>query len=203
MRFFVRLALLFYVVIIAALCGTVILFVSHLIFWKDIAYILNFIYSDMQARVVVGAVNAAVILLSVIFARVIVGRQQKERTIAFDNPAGRVSVSLSAMEDLIRRVVAQAVDIKDVRPKIRATKKGLEVAIRLVLRSDASIPETTSKLQDMIRRKIQDTVGLEESVIVKIHVTKITSDKSKNKGGSEKDGAEGYQEKPASSVPYR
>jgi uncharacterized alkaline shock family protein YloU len=192
MRFFTRLAILFYVATISVLCGFAILFVSQMIFWQDVERLLQFAYSDMQSRMIIGLAAGVLILLSFMFARIILGRQQRERTIAFDNPAGRVTISLTAMEDLIRRVITRSPEVKEIRPRVVANKRGLDVGVRLVLRSDSNIPEITSKLQEMIRSKVQDTIGIDGVVSVRVDVVKIVPEdgKSRRERRDQKEGDE-------------
>ena len=131
---------------------------------------------DGHASMISAVVVAATMLIGLAFARIIYGRQEQERIIHFDNPLGRVSISLSALEDLIRRLVVHTPQVKEIRPEIAAGKKGLNIHIRLVLRSDANIPEMTADLQDIIKRKVQDLIGSEEQVHIRVHVIKIVSD---------------------------
>ncbi len=181
MRLFTRISVLFYVLVLSVLCGTVGLFVTHIISLNDLYRILEIAYHDTDARTILGLVSAGIILLSFLSARIIYGSYQKERTIAFDNPSGRVTVSLSALEDMVRRVVLRVPDIKEVKSGIIATKKGLEVEIRLILKGDMHIPEMTASLQETVKNKIQDTIGIEESVVVKVHVIKISTEEYKPK----------------------
>ena len=183
MRFFTGVALLFYVMTISFIGGIVILFVTHTILLNDVTEYLNITYLDMHIRSIVGAVGGALIVLSFVFARIISGGRQKERTIAFDNPAGRVSVSLSAVEDLVKRLMYKLSEIKEVRLHIIATKRGIEVEARLVLKADVSIPDITAKLQDLVKNKIQEILGIEETVIVRVHVVKIVTEENKPKRG--------------------
>ena len=121
--------------------------------------------------------------MSFLFARLIYGRRQMERTIAFDNPAGSVTVSLTALEDLIKRLIVQMPEVKEIRPHMMATRKGLEVDVKLVLRHEVNIPEMTSRFQDLIRRKIEESIGMEGKINIRVHVVKISLDdiKSRNK----------------------
>ena len=187
MRFFTGVALLFYVMIISIIGGVTILFVCHVVLLSDVTNYLNVIYSDTHVRTIVGGVGGALIFLSFIFARVISGGRQKERTIAFDNPSGRVSVSLGAVEDLVKRLMYRLPEIKEARLHIIATKKGIDVEARLVLKADVNIPEITSRLQELVRNKIQEILGIEETVVVRIHVIKIVSEenRAKRKGEAE------------------
>lgn len=200
MRFFTRIAILFYVVTISTLGALIIasVFVLDQAFLDKIDYYLQLLASDIQLKTIVGLTGLLFILLSLIFARIISGARQKERTIAFDNPSGRVSISLVAMEDMVKRLILRESEVKEGRPNIIATKKGLDIEARLVLKADVNIPEVTSRLQNLIKDKIQEMIGIEEAVTVKIHVVKITADEGKFKR-SKSD----YPDKTETNIPFQ
>ena len=201
MRFFTRIAILFYMVTISTLGFLIIFFV----FFVDssvvqrISYYLEVLASEPNLRVLVGLTGLLFVLLSFIFAQIISGARQKERTIAFDNTSGRVSISLIAMEDMVKRLMLRESEVKESRPNIIATKKGLDIEARLVLRADVNIPELTARLQDTIKEKIQDMIGIEETVTVRIHVVKLISEENKPKRGNKSD----YPDKPETSIPFQ
>ena len=188
MRFLTGIALLFYVLIISIMAGATILFVTHVVLLDDINRYLSVVYDDSHVRMVAGGVSAALMILSFMFARIISGGRQKERTIAFDNPSGRVSVSLSAVEDLIKRLMYKLSEIKEARLHIIATKRGIEADARLTLKADVSIPDITTRLQELIQGKIQEILGIEEPVTVRVHIIKISLEESKSKRDKEEDG---------------
>lgn len=200
MWFLTRLAVFFYLAIILSTGLLCIFFFTGVIALNDAVKLLTRVSVDLQLSTILTLVVGFIMLVSLFLANLIYARRQKERTIAFDNPSGPVSVSLNAIEDLMRRIAVRVPEIKEIRPSITATKKGLDVEIRLVLKTDVNIPEMTSKLQDMIRSKIQDVVGLEGKINIRIHVVKIImedlkSRKDKNKSDIEVD--------PAPGVPFR
>ncbi len=182
MKLITQLALLFYTVVILFLVCFSIGLAFQLISVQDVSLLAQVIYDDRQLRVILGLTAVLVFLMNILFNRAISGKEFRETNIAFDNPAGRVTVSLSAMEDLIRKVIGRMSEIKDVRAaRIRAGKRGLEVSLNLALHSDVSIPETTAQLQEAVKKKILDTIGLEETVTVHVDVTKISGEDNKHR----------------------
>lgn len=152
----------------------IIAFSWHLIKLENILDYLTEIYNlPFYSRISLFLIGILLILISISFIQSILGRFQKEKTIAFTTSQGQVTISLSAVEDLIKRLTANIFDIKELRPDVIATKKGLEVYLRIVLRSEANIPDLTMRLQELVRTKIQEILGIEESISVKIHVAKI------------------------------
>lgn len=142
---------------------------------KYINDLLIYTQTSLSVRLIIGLSGLLLILISFSFAQLILGRLQREKTIAFSNPTGQVTISLAAVEDLIKRVTNGIYEIKEIKPNVIAGKKGIEVDVRLVLKSEANIPDLTSQLQDLIKAKIQEILGIEEQIIVKIHVAKIVS----------------------------
>lgn len=195
-----RLAVFFYLAIILSTGLMFILFCLHQIRLDEVIKILTNIYQDTQLSMILTGIVGFIMLVSLLWANLIYARRKKERTIAFENPSGPVSVSLNAMEDLIRRIVVRVPEIKEIRPTIAAIKKGLDIDIRLILRTDVNIPEMTARLQEMIRSKVQDVIGIDGKINIRIHVIKIISEDlkyKKEKGKSE------IEVDPTPTVPFR
>ncbi len=185
MRVLIRIAIFFYVLIITIIGLSGLLLLAHLVDLNGYEQFLAYIYRDPKAGTIAGFVIAVTMLISFALARIIYGRQAQERIITFDNPLGRVTISLSALEDLIRRMAVKTSQIKEIRPEMTFTKKGIKVEVRLVLRSDANIAELTADLQELIKRRIQDVIGKEERVLVRVHVMKIAMEVVPGKKGIE------------------
>jgi uncharacterized alkaline shock family protein YloU len=178
-----RIAIIFYIFIIWATGSAVILFVAHGLDLQTIQRLLLMVYFDNQSGAIAGICAGGIMFMSFLLAKLIYGSRQMERTIAFENPNGGVTVSLTALEDLIKRLIVQMPEVKEIRPYMIANRKGLEVDIKLVLRHEANIPELTARFQDLVRRKIEEAVGLEGKINIRVHVIKISLEdiKFKNK----------------------
>lgn len=181
MKFFTVFGILFYAAIIIIIGLALIVFSLNLLLPLDINNLLIYAQSSQHSRVIIGLTGLLLILISFSFAQIILGRFQREKTIAFSTSSGQVTISLSAVEDLIRRLGGIIPEIKELRPNVVANKKGIIVDMRVILRSEANIPELTSRLQDITKSKIQEVLGLEEQIIIRIHVAKIAHDEKDNR----------------------
>ncbi len=181
MRLFYTIGVYFYVTVLTLLGILMISFAVHLIQPQDITATLDIIYDTYNSRLIAGLAGILLILLTISFAQVLTGKMQKERTIAFNNPSGQVTIALSAVEDLIKRLTTEIPEIKESRSDVIASKKGLEVELRIILRSETNIPDLTNSLQEMVKSKLQETLGLEETITVKVHVAKISLQETKTK----------------------
>ena len=65
----------------------------------------------------------------------------------------------------------------------------------MILRSEANIPELTNRLQEMAKVKIQEVLGIEDEIIIKIHVAKIISKEDRERRNKN-------QQQPESVVPF-
>ncbi|HLF18158.1 MAG TPA: alkaline shock response membrane anchor protein AmaP [Candidatus Omnitrophota bacterium] len=193
-----RVTVLFYVTIILFIGSFLLLFALKLLNINDLYLISLIWYHDKDLRLIIGIIAGIILLCNFLFYNYFSVNVHRDKIIAFDNPSGRVSISLVAMEDLIRRLLIRLNEIRDGKVKITASKKGLDVKIRLVMKSEVNIPELTARVQDKVRRKIQDTIGLEESVNVSIYVGKILPERVKEKAAEEE-----QPQQPAPTVPFR
>lgn len=180
------LSVFFYTVILIFLGTIALAFAAHLVDLNEIITRMTFCFNDLRMRIIIGSSGLIFILLGFGAAQIISGKIQREKTIAFSNPNGQVTVTLSAVEDLIKRLSFQLKEIKDAKAIVKATKKGIDVRMRVVLRSETNIPDFTAKLQDIIASRIQEVFGIDEPINVRIHVAKIVTSEEKNKKQNEK-----------------
>ena len=190
MKIFSVLGIIFYLTITLVMGVTLIVFSISLLQPQDINNLTIFIFNSPNSKIIVGLSGVLLIIISFFFAQLILGRFQREKTIAFSTSSGEVTIALSAVEDLIRRLAGIIPEIKELRPDVIATKKGIIVDLRIVLRSEANIPDLTARLQDLTRAKIQEVLGVEEQIIIKIHVVKIIPHEEKERKRKEFDKTE-------------
>ncbi len=166
--------IIFYTIILMLVGTALIIFSLSKLQPQGITDILISLQNSLSSRLIIGLSGVLLILISLSFAQVILGSLQREKTIAFNTASGQVTIALSAIEDLIRRLAGIIPEIKELRPYVRATKKGSIIAdLKVVLKTEVNIPELTGRLQDIVKAKIQEVVGTEEQPFVKIHIMKI------------------------------
>ena len=196
MRLFTSLGIIFYATVLILIGAGLIVYSFNLLQPQEINNFLLYIQSGFNTRLIVGLSGLLLILISFSFAQLILGRFQSEKTIAFSTPAGEVTVALTAVEDLIRRISSMLPEILELRPDVIAGKKGIMVALRVILKSEANIPDLTAKLQELTRAKIQGALGIDEQINIRIHIAKIVSNEDKDKKHKSQ------QEPEQASLPY-
>jgi uncharacterized alkaline shock family protein YloU len=197
MRLFTVLGIFFYATVLILIGVALIVFSLNLVQSQDIKNVLDYIQNSPNSRIIGGLSGLLLILISFSFAQLILGRFQRERTIAFTTSSGEVTIALSAVEDLIKRLGRIIPEIKELRPDVIANKKGIMVDLRVTLGSEANIPELTSRLQEITRSKIQEVLGIEEQIIIRIHVAKIIPVEEKERKRKEQE----KEESTSSTIP--
>ncbi|MDD4202413.1 MAG: alkaline shock response membrane anchor protein AmaP [Candidatus Omnitrophica bacterium] len=137
-------------------------------------------YKYPDLLVFIRIIGVVLILKGIIFVKHYLANDISEKIITFDNPDGQVVVSLSAVEEYINKIAKNMKQVKDLRPVVSKTKKGLEVKVKATIFSDANVPAVTEQLQQRIKEKVMDMLGIEESVDVMIHVSKFFQTDSKH-----------------------
>lgn len=173
MRFLGGLTLFFYTLVFFMVGGLFIVMSLDFVPIDSIKEALDLIYATPNTRLVLGITGVLLILISGLVVQITMGKIQREKTIAFENPDGQVTISLTAIEDFIKRSLKQLPEVKELRPSVRAGKKGITIINRVVLFSDVNIPETTEKIQNIVKLRVQDMLGVEEQINIKVHVIKI------------------------------
>jgi uncharacterized alkaline shock family protein YloU len=173
MRFIGGLTLFFNTLVFCLVGGIFIAVSTNIIPLAYITDIVNTVYTNTDVRLILGLTGGLLIFISIMVVQITAGILHKEKTIAFENPDGRVTISLTAIEDFIKRSMKQLPEIKESRPSVRAGKKGITIMNRVVLFSDANIPDTTEKIQGIVKTRVQEMLGVEEPVDIQVNVVKI------------------------------
>jgi hypothetical protein len=140
-------------------------------FLQDIITMLN--NSKTPVRLSVFSLGIFLIAVGLL---TIIGNIEKfrlERTVVLQSPHGEIMVSLSAIEDFSRIVKNQVAGVKDIKGKVRAKRKGLDVSAWVTLYSDKSVADVTQEVQEAIIRYIQYTLGISAEIKPTVIVNKI------------------------------
>ncbi|MCM8790307.1 MAG: alkaline shock response membrane anchor protein AmaP [Candidatus Omnitrophica bacterium] len=187
MRFLGGLTLFFYTLVFLSVGALFITISLDILSHEAIIESINAIYAAPNARLILGITGSLLVVISLMVVQITVGKIQREKTIAFENPYGQVTISLSAIEDFIKRALKTLPEVKELRPQVRANKKGITVINRVTLFSDMNMPETTEKIQNIVKTRVQDMLGVEEPINIKVHVVKIAHKEEPAKSAKKED----------------
>jgi len=87
-----------------------------------------------------------------------------------ESAMGQIRVSILAIENLVVKVVTQVNGVREVKPRIVSVSQGVGVQVRAVVTPDINIPDTSVKIQNLVKEKVFEVTG------VAVNNVKVTID---------------------------
>lgn len=163
----------FYTFVLIIIGFALIVVALHAVPKDRLLEIIDLVYITPNLRMIAGFAGLLLIAMSLLVIQLAMGRIRREKTIAFDNPDGQVTIALSAIENFMKGLNRQIPQIKELKPNITAGKKGIVINARVSLYSDTNIPNVTETIQSIVKSRVQDMLGIEDPITVKVHIVKI------------------------------
>ena len=112
----------------------------------------------------------AVILLLIALVFISLGLRSSKKVgnaVLKGSEFGEVLISISAVENMISRVVQQKEGLKDIGRKVSFVNEGLLVKVRVQVLPDVAIPGLVTELQQQIKEYLEEMTG------VAVHEVKV------------------------------
>lgn len=94
-------------------------------------------------------------------------------SIAFENPHGTVTIAGTAIRDYIDRLLEEYPRVRPLRSRLAAANEGVEVILDVSVEADGEIPLVLSGLQERVRQRVQDELGVDAIQSVRVNVAEI------------------------------
>lgn len=121
-----------------------------------------------------GLAGSAIIFVGIIWIVNWFDYIYKTKVVSFDNPDGKIKISLRAIENYISSMLTKQVSgIHSLRVKTDVSSKGLNTKINLKLFSQFNIPELCTHIQETTKNYLQDTVGVDRISNIEIFISSI------------------------------
>jgi hypothetical protein len=146
-------------------------------------YGLSHFYSQVSEplRLQVGLGGFLIILVCLKYLEMVVFRSRREKPVVLESPEGKISITLYAIEDMLKKILRNKKELSDVRPKVIAGKKIIEILIRCNLTAEVNLQEFKRETQEELREKIQNLLGEDKEIKVKIEIRKMATADNKKK----------------------
>jgi len=134
---------------------------------------VGYLNVSVAGRIIVflfGLFLVAVALLTIVGN---IENRRAERTVVLQSPLGDILVSLSAIEDFSRVIKNQIKGVKDIKGKVYAKRKGMDVVAKVTLYSHRAVADVTQEIQEAIIKYIQYTLGIETEIRPTVIVSKV------------------------------
>ncbi|MFH1772334.1 MAG: alkaline shock response membrane anchor protein AmaP [Candidatus Omnitrophota bacterium] len=119
------------------------------------------------------AIGALVILIFIRHIQRYAIRMNKEKSITINSTEGKVNITIFAVEDMLRKLLEDQIEMTHIRPKVYVRKKDIEVIIRSSLTQEVSLVEFSQEIQDKIQTKLKVLLGEDRKIKVRIEIRKV------------------------------
>ncbi|NLA10722.1 MAG: alkaline shock response membrane anchor protein AmaP [Firmicutes bacterium] len=86
--------------------------------------------------------------------------KKKPATMLQSGELGEVRITLSALENMVLRVVQQSRWIRDSSRRVRATPQGLVIDLKIKVVADENLPVLTGELQKNVKEYLEEITGI-------------------------------------------
>jgi hypothetical protein len=145
----------------------------HIITFEDALLQLRQLYNNPWRSVQTGFVGVAFIIVGLSFARMLVKKRRQAEALIYQTEIGPIVVSVTALEDVVKKVLKRFHLVKEWKTKIMINGKDVEIKLRLVLWASGKIQELLTEVQEEIRSRIKKMLGPENRLEIICDVQRI------------------------------
>jgi uncharacterized alkaline shock family protein YloU len=154
--------------------GSLLVIVSlHVLSVDDAIVRIHELYNDPWKSLHSGILGLFFISVGLIFSKLLLKTGRQSEAIIFQSEMGPMLVSVTAIEDVVKRVLKRFHLVKDNKIKTLVHGKNVELRLRLVLWSGGQVPELLSDIQQQVRSRVKKLLGPENNVEVNCDVQRI------------------------------
>ena len=138
---------LIYIVLSLAIGVSLIAISLELISIDVVSTYLTNIPADGSSRLSLILIGLLLIFLCLRYLRTIFSSSRKNKSIVFESSEGKVSITLFAIEDMLKKMLETKTEVSHIRPKVYLRKKFIEVNARGILTTEVNLVEFTKDIQ--------------------------------------------------------
>jgi len=171
---FDRVALTIYTISLAIISGLMIV-IAVAPKWLQPEIWVERALAEPRGQVLIGLIGGAFFAVSIRLIFFAFKRQGGGQPVIYETAAGEVSISLEAVESLVKKTARSIKGVRDMRAVITHGKDGLHADLVGTVSPDISIPEVSEEIQSSVRQYVKRVVGVEMTE-VKIEIENIAAD---------------------------
>lgn len=128
--------------------------------WTTPVDFLNTVNGDLRVRIIFGISGGVVLILGLYTFLLSIFKQPLPYTIVENTSLGEIHISVRAIENVIQQTAMSIRGIRDIKPNIRTTEKGVILFLKTIVGPEANIPETSKELQDKVKGILESSAGI-------------------------------------------
>jgi len=133
--------------------------------------------ADFPLKFTTILIGLLLILICLRYVQTSFQSSRRNKSITFDSNEGKVSITLVAIEDMLKKMLESKTEVSRIKPKVLLRKKGIEVLARGVLTTEVNLVDFTKEIQEEIKEKVHNLLGEDKQVQVNLEIRKIALNK--------------------------
>lgn len=122
---------------------------------------INLAMSTPSNRIILGIVAVALLVIAILTLISSVKVTTKPNTISVQNTlVGEVTITVPAIKVIIMKAIKKVDGIKEVKTSVNSGAQGLIVNLHIMIDPELSVPETSKKIQDIVKQYLEEIGGL-------------------------------------------
>ncbi|MCF7907672.1 MAG: alkaline shock response membrane anchor protein AmaP [Candidatus Omnitrophica bacterium] len=138
-----------------------------------VTYLEGQFFSDYWMRVIAGLLGILFILMCFSYLQRTLQRSRRDKSLTFESEQGKVSITLFAIEDMLRKILESRPEVSHIRVKVLLKKKCIEVMIRGILTAEVNLVDFTKEIQENVKEKMHTLLGEDKEVQVNLEIRKV------------------------------
>ena len=154
--------------------GSLLLIIAlHILSADDAVLKLREIYNSPVRSFQTGLVGSVFIMVGLAFSKFLVKKGSPSEALILQSEIGPLVVSVTAIEDVVKKVLKRFHLVKEWKVKTLIQGKGVQIKLRLVLWSGGRVPELLAEIQSEISSRVKKLTGPENRLEVTCDVHRI------------------------------
>lgn len=145
----------------------------HILSADDAVLRVREIYDQPWKSVQAGFLGLFFIMVGLIFSKVLLKAGRESEAVIYQSEIGPVVVSVTAIEDVVKKVLKRFHLVKESKIKTLVHGKDVELRLRLILWAGGQVPELLVEIQQQVRDRLKKLLGAENLIEVNCDVQKI------------------------------
>jgi len=138
----------------------------------DKYYIFDF-SAPINIRVVLFLFGVLIILCAIRQIQKIFNRSKHEQSITFNAPHGPISITLFAIEDMIKKMLDSKNELSHIRPCVTVKDDTLIIELKANIAADVNILTVTKDMQQKIHSKLNQLIGDQHNININVQIRKM------------------------------
>ncbi|MCR6545956.1 alkaline shock response membrane anchor protein AmaP [Dehalobacterium formicoaceticum] len=143
--------------------------------WTTPLQYLNEVFNAFNTRWIIG-VTAALVLIGALYLLVSAFLRDPVFNVKItSNETGEISITMPAVEALVKKAAFQIKGVKEVKPLIKHTGDGIALFLKVSMQPGTIIPQSAEELQTLVKEYLDQVAGLSVAEI-KVLITHVSQE---------------------------